>query len=365
MTKEEKWLANYKSFKEYVEAYAKIPDQDVLSMTGSNLLSWFRHQRHTFNTGSITPNKVDLLNRVVPNILEKPIKEINLDMYLRYHAWVYNKYDPEVIQLYKHGVIDYNTAKYCISTYVYRLSDIVIKLSKTNNAKAERVFYNCIQTVCKLPEYGVCHLYYALSGEENLFSMYLKNRNMFIDYESIVLNNFKKDYKEILKLAGIGSREIDILNMYFGLEGYSSHTLEGAGKKYDLERERVRQIIAKTLRRMRVYKKYDSEGICSFRNKGKLSTKSTSEKQDSGSVSPYTANFEDYDMLSTRAMCCLKRRGIYCFKDLHEYLVSLYRGADCDYSDGLMTVRNMGRKSAEEIILVAEKYGLKEKVFNK
>lgn len=298
MTKEEKWLANYESFKEYVESYAKIPDQDVLSMTGSS-------------------------------------------------------------------VIDYNTAKYCISTHVYRLSDMIVKLSKTNNAKAERVFYKCIQDVCKLPEYGVCHLYYALSGEESLFSMYLKNRNMFIDYESIVLNNFKKDYKEILKLAGIGSREIDILSMYFGLEGYSSHTLEGAGKKYDLERERVRQIIAKTLRRMRVYKRYDNMGICSFRNKGKLSTKCTSEKQNSGSVSSYTANFEDYNMLPMRAMCCLKRSDIYCFKDLHEYLVSLYSGADRDYSDGLMTVRNMGRKSAEDVILVAKKYGLMEKVFNK
>lgn len=282
---------------------------------------------------------------------------------LEYYLSIYGERNKLLMEL-RYG-LKTGECKTLISTYVYRLSDMVLKLSKTNNAKAERVFYKCIHTVCKLPEYGVCHLYYALSGEESLFSMYLKNRSMFVDYESIVLNNFKKDYKEILKLAGVGSREIDILNMYFGLEGYSSHTLEGVGKKYNLEKERVRQIIAKTLRRMRVYKRYDSMGICAFRNKGKLSTKSTSEKQNCNSVSPYTANFEDYDMLPTRAMCCLKRSGIYCFKDLHEYLVSLYRGTYCDYSDGLMTVRNMSRKAAEDVLLVAEKYKLKEKVFNK
>lgn len=70
-------------------------------------------------------------------------------------------------------------------------------------------------------------------------------------------------------------------------------------------------------------------------------------------------------MIPTRVMCCLKINGTYCFKDLHEYLVSLYSCADCDYYDGFTTISNIGRKSAEEIILIAEKYGLKEKVSNK
>lgn len=146
---------------------------------------------------------------------------------------------------------------------------MVLKLSKTNNSKAERVFYKCIQTVCNLPEYRVCRLYCSLNCEENLFSMYLKNKSMFIDYYTVVLNDFKNDYKEILKLSCVSNIEIDIFNMYFGLEGYSICTLEIAGSKYNLEKERVRQIIAKILRRMSPYRRYDSKGVCAFRNKKK------------------------------------------------------------------------------------------------
>ena len=73
---DEKWLSNYKSFKEYVEVYSKIPDKDVKSTIGSNLLGWFKTQRHNFNNCSITSNKVDLLSMIVPNILENLLRRL-------------------------------------------------------------------------------------------------------------------------------------------------------------------------------------------------------------------------------------------------------------------------------------------------
>lgn len=66
-------------------------------------------------------------------------------------------------------------------------------------------------------------------------------------------------------------------------------------------------------------------------------------------------------MIPTRVMCCLKINGTYCFKDLHEYLVSLYSCADCDYYDGFTTISNIGRKSAEEIIFDSREVWIKGK----
>jgi len=53
-------------------------------------------------------------------------------------------------------------------------------------------------------------------------------------------------------LESLSDRERDVLIMYFGLLGKQQHTLEEIGQKFDLTRERVRQIKEKAIRRMRV-----------------------------------------------------------------------------------------------------------------
>ena len=52
-------------------------------------------------------------------------------------------------------------------------------------------------------------------------------------------------------LSTLGSREKRILSLRFGLEGDSSHTLEDVGKVFKVTRERVRQIEAKALKKLR------------------------------------------------------------------------------------------------------------------
>ena len=46
-------------------------------------------------------------------------------------------------------------------------------------------------------------------------------------------------------------REKRILELYYGLNGESSHTLDGIAIIFHLTRERIRQIKARTLRRLR------------------------------------------------------------------------------------------------------------------
>jgi RNA polymerase primary sigma factor len=52
-------------------------------------------------------------------------------------------------------------------------------------------------------------------------------------------------------LAGLTAREAKVLRMRFGIEMATDHTLEEVGKQFDVTRERIRQIEAKALRKLR------------------------------------------------------------------------------------------------------------------
>ena len=52
-------------------------------------------------------------------------------------------------------------------------------------------------------------------------------------------------------LDALSGREADVIRLYFGLNGNQPHTLEEVGQKFDLTRERVRQIKEKAIRRMK------------------------------------------------------------------------------------------------------------------
>ena len=59
----------------------------------------------------------------------------------------------------------------------------------------------------------------------------------------------KEQMEEILK--GLSEREREVLRMRFGLDDGISHTLEDVGRRFNVTRERVRQIEAKALRKLR------------------------------------------------------------------------------------------------------------------
>ncbi len=54
-----------------------------------------------------------------------------------------------------------------------------------------------------------------------------------------------------IMLEGLTSREAKVLRMRFGIDMNTDHTLEEVGKQFDVTRERIRQIEAKALRKLR------------------------------------------------------------------------------------------------------------------
>lgn len=64
--------------------------------------------------------------------------------------------------------------------------------------------------------------------------------------EGVISNTILKAMQKVLN-----EREIRIIKMRFGLEGYRQHTLEEVGKEFMVSKERVRQMEAKALAKLR------------------------------------------------------------------------------------------------------------------
>lgn len=75
--------------------------------------------------------------------------------------------------------------------------------------------------------------------------------NTLSDDEYSEMDEHKK-YSVGKLLSCLTNREADIVSNYFGLDNVKDLTLEEIGEKYDLTKERVRQIKEKALRKLRV-----------------------------------------------------------------------------------------------------------------
>ena len=67
--------------------------------------------------------------------------------------------------------------------------------------------------------------------------------------DSATMESLKNATNEVL--AGLTAREAKVLRMRFGIDMNTDHTLEEVGKQFDVTRERIRQIEAKALRKLR------------------------------------------------------------------------------------------------------------------
>ena len=68
-------------------------------------------------------------------------------------------------------------------------------------------------------------------------------------YDGLAIRSSTNVTKEVLD--SLTPREAKVLRMRFGIEMSTDHTLEEVGKQFDVTRERIRQIEAKALRKMR------------------------------------------------------------------------------------------------------------------
>jgi len=67
--------------------------------------------------------------------------------------------------------------------------------------------------------------------------------------EAVINLNLKEQTMTVLRT--LTPRESEVIKMRFGLGDGSEHTLEEVGKKFNVTRERIRQIEAKALRKLR------------------------------------------------------------------------------------------------------------------
>src|SRR3546814_2579563 len=68
-------------------------------------------------------------------------------------------------------------------------------------------------------------------------------------FDSTTNTNLMETVRDVL--AGLTPREAKVLRMRFGIDMNTDHTLEEVGKQFDVTRERIRQIEAKALRKLR------------------------------------------------------------------------------------------------------------------
>ncbi|MEC8148459.1 MAG: RNA polymerase sigma factor RpoD [Pseudomonadota bacterium] len=85
--------------------------------------------------------------------------------------------------------------------------------------------------------------------EDSHLGDFIEDINMQTPSDSATFDGLCKSTHEVL--SGLTSREAKVLRMRFGIEMNTDHTLEEVGKQFDVTRERIRQIEAKALRKLR------------------------------------------------------------------------------------------------------------------
>lgn len=90
-----------------------------------------------------------------------------------------------------------------------------------------------------------------VDGDESSSSMYdvLPNDSLPGPEKELVVESLRKDIER--SLSTLTSREGDVVRLYYGLNGKHPMTLEEIGERFDLTRERVRQIKEKAIRRLK------------------------------------------------------------------------------------------------------------------
>jgi RNA polymerase primary sigma factor len=88
-------------------------------------------------------------------------------------------------------------------------------------------------------------------GEEESSQMgdFIEDRSVVSPQQALLNSNLAENTRNVL--ATLAPREEQVLKMRFGIGERSNHTLEEVGQDFEVTRERIRQIEAKALRKLR------------------------------------------------------------------------------------------------------------------
>ena len=85
--------------------------------------------------------------------------------------------------------------------------------------------------------------------EDSSLGDFIEDANIESPVDSATILGLEEATREVL--ANLTAREAKVLRMRFGIDMNTDHTLEEVGKQFDVTRERIRQIEAKALRKLR------------------------------------------------------------------------------------------------------------------
>ena len=85
--------------------------------------------------------------------------------------------------------------------------------------------------------------------EDSHLGDFIEDTNVESPVDATTNTNLMETVHDVL--AGLTPREAKVLRMRFGIDMNTDHTLEEVGKQFDVTRERIRQIEAKALRKLR------------------------------------------------------------------------------------------------------------------
>ncbi|CAB0151613.1 RNA polymerase sigma factor RpoD [Pseudidiomarina piscicola] len=85
--------------------------------------------------------------------------------------------------------------------------------------------------------------------EDSHLGDFIEDTTLDLPVDSATSESLRNSVREVL--GGLTQREAKVLRMRFGIDMNTDHTLEEVGKQFDVTRERIRQIEAKALRKLR------------------------------------------------------------------------------------------------------------------
>ena len=89
----------------------------------------------------------------------------------------------------------------------------------------------------------------AVRSHETLYLSIFEDKNAIIPVDAAIQSNLKETVTRVL--ASLTPREERVLRMRFGIGMNTDHTLEEVGQQFSVTRERIRQIEAKALRKLK------------------------------------------------------------------------------------------------------------------
>ena len=85
--------------------------------------------------------------------------------------------------------------------------------------------------------------------EDSALGDFIEDKNAINPQHAVLNSNLAEKTRDVL--ATLTPREAQVIKMRFGIGEKANHTLEEVGQDFEVTRERIRQIEAKALRKLR------------------------------------------------------------------------------------------------------------------